>query len=368
MKNQAIPRFLAVLAIVSIVLYAINCRPAWSPDGKEVAYVYYGKKNDKDVGGIAIYNVRTGSNDSIVEIEETEDDQYVPMQVFWTDKGKDLYYISKKGEDRGKITKYNLKTKKSGLVTILPFEPAIINSLLERDRWLWIFSEDDKVYYRVDLRDGGLKKGVKKDISLLYGNKKKLFYIQGTGEDELDQYIYREIGANKDSFTVPKLEDLEFSSLFTMPAKAVRFGYFIKEKDGASSLMVVDDEGELIRKIILPEFCTLDDDYNPEVCSAWDKKGRRIWFSTDMKTKEGEKVWGFLEINLKEPSIKVIGIRGEYRDSKPFMCSLSPDERYLAVTLVNDDEDFKTCLCLIDVKAEDRKVTAILPPGIEKKK
>jgi hypothetical protein len=161
MKNRITSRLLAVIALVAIGIYCIYCRPAWSPHSDKIAHVYLDKHNGNERCGIAIYDLNTGENQSIVEVtEESEQEALIPIEVFWPKKGDELIYISASSETSGPgrsdkekegeiaVSKYHLSTKEtkqimeinvpgvSGLSSLYPI-------ILERGRWIWIVGGDD---------------------------------------------------------------------------------------------------------------------------------------------------------------------------------------------------------------------------------
>ncbi len=393
MKNQITSRLLAVVALVAIGIYCIYCRPAWSPHSDKIAYVYWDERNGDELCGIAIYNLNTRENQSIIEVtEESGKDAYIPIEVFWPEKGNELIYISassdttssgrsdKEKEDKiMKVSKYNIQTKEtkqikeinvpgvSGLSSLYPI-------ILERGRWIWIIggqdSDDLDGSYRVDIKKGKWRKC---EEAIVFGDSKKLFFVKGFDSD--DEMTFGKIRTRffyKESilFTVRLKEAQEEEAeesvmpILAVPEKRTLFAY-LKESEDGPTLRVLNEKGEIIKEVGLPESIRVEDGEgaNPMLAAAWNPEGTVLWLGLPVEDEDDEDYVVIAEIHIGDGSVKLIRFEDKSIDEEVVPChfSLSPNEKYLAASVAGEG----WYLCLIDLTTEERKVTFIHPPGAE---
>ena len=101
MRNRE--RALGIVGIVGAVIYALACRPAWSPDGRQIAFPFVDEK--ADTVGIALYDLNTKQARRVFE-DKSEDDW--PMQVVWPPSGESLVAL-RIGEKKLRVMHMSLK-------------------------------------------------------------------------------------------------------------------------------------------------------------------------------------------------------------------------------------------------------------------
>jgi Tol biopolymer transport system component len=364
MKNEGFIRILGVLALMTLIIYILSCRPSWSPDSKKIAYVYI----TDDVGGIGLYDLATQENSSILEINR-KDKVPLPLEVFWLASGRELLYVSApEGEESGGegiVSSYDLKTGKHKRVSRFHVPGMSASSAsffihLEREKWLWVSGE--KGYYRVDIKNGKRRILTKEGSPLIFSDGKNIFYLREKGDGKDKRYIIGKIRTwfyykEKDLFTLPHKGDQGIFPLLTVPSSKTQFAY-IFDSEGKASLEIVNSKGKTLKSIPLPgdlNFETLP----PTNSSLWDPKGERLWFATGIKGEE--KACGIVEVNLLDQSCKTIQIDPEIykRIETIFHFSLSPDGSALALSLVSEDN---TPLCLLNVTTDERKPVFVKAP------
>ncbi len=386
MNNQITSRLLAIVALVAIGIYCIYCRPAWSPDSNKIAYVYWDERNGDDRCGIAIYDLDTRENQSIIEVtEESEKDVFIPIEVFWPGKGNELIYISASSdtpssgrsdkEKEGKImivSTYNLQSKETkqikeinvpGVSCVSSLYPVI----LERGRWIWIAGGDDGEEldgsYRVDIEKGKWKR---LDEAIVFGNDKKLFFVKGFDSD--DELIFGKIRTRffyKESilFSVSSKEAEEVKPILAVPEKRTLFAY-LKGSEDRLTLMVVDEKGKLNKDIKLPESIEIENGANPTLAAAWNPEGNVLWLG--LTVEDDEDYVAIAEIDIEDGSVRLIRFEDKSIDEEvaPLHFALSPDKKYLASSVIGEEVP-PAYLCLIDLTTEERKITFVHPPGAD---
>lgn len=384
MKNQIESRLLALIALLAIGIYCIYCRPAWSPHSDKVAYIYSDERNGNDRCGIAIYDVNTGENQSIVEVtEEAGEQSFIPIEVFWPKKGDELLYISAPSdtsgygrsdeEKEGKITvsKYHLSTKETKQITEINV-PGVSSAsslypiILERGRWIWIVgwdnSDDLNGSYRVDIKKGKWRKCEK---AIVFGNDKKLFFIKGFDSD--DEVIFGKIRTRlfyKESilFRISLKEAEEVIPILAVPEKRILFAY-LRGNEGKLSLRAVDEKGKLTKDIKLPESLEIGDGEGKDLIlgAAWNAEGTVLWLGLPVEDDGDHAI--IAEIHIEDGSVKVMKFEDKSVDEEvsPLHFALSPDEKYLAASVMGE-EGIPLYLCVIDLTTEERTITFIHPP------
>ncbi len=390
MKNQITSRLLAIIALVAIGIYCIHCRPAWSPHSDKIAYVYWDERNGDELCGIAIYDLNTSENQSIVEVtEESEKEALIPIEVFWPKKGNELIYVSASSdtsgpgrsdeEKEGKITvsKYHLSTKETkqikkinvpGVSCVSSLYPVI----LERERWVWIAGQDEEEgidYYRVDIKK---EKWRKCEEAIVFGDSKKLFFVKGFDSD--DEMTFGKIRTRffyKESilFTVRLKEAQEEEAeesvipILAVPEKRTLFAY-LKGSEDRLTLRVVDEKGKLSKEIKLPESIEIENGANPMLAAAWNPEGNVLWLG--LTVEDDEDYVAIAEIDIEDGSVRLLRFEDKGIDEEvaPLHFALSPDKKYLAASVFGEEVP-PAYLCLIDLTTEERTVTFIHPPGAE---
>ncbi len=383
MKNQITSRLLAIVALVAIGIYCIYCRPAWSPHSDKIAYVYLDERNGDEFCGIAIYDLNTRENQSIIEVtEESEKDVFFPIEVFWPEKGNELIYISalanEEQADKTIVSKYNLQTnEKKEIKKIMVPGVSGISSLypiiLERKRWIWIAGgdngEDLGGSYRVDIKKGKWRKC---EEAIVFGDSKKLFFVKGFDSD--DEMTFGKIRTRfffKESilFTVRLKEAQEEEAeesvmpILAVPEKRTLFAY-LKGSEDRLTLRVLNEKGEIIKEIGLSESIEIENGANPMLAAAWNPEGNVLWLG--LRVEDDDDYVAIAEIDIEDGSVRLIRFEDKSIDEEifPLHFALSPNKNYLAASVIGE-EFVPIYLCLIDLTTEERTVTFIHPPGAE---
>ncbi len=386
MKNQITSRLLAIVALVAIGIYCIYCRPAWSPDSDKVAYVYWDERNGDELCGLAIYDLNTSENQSIIEVtEKSEKDVFIPIEVFWPEKGNELIYISALADeeqaDKIMVSKYNLQTNEKKQIKEIKIPGVSCASslypiILERERWIWIAGQDeeeDMDYYRVDIKKGKWRKC---EEAIVFGDSKKLFFVKGFDSD--DEMTFGKIRTRffyKESilFTVRLKEAQEEEAeesvmpILAVPEKRTLFAYLKGSKDRLT-LRVLSEKGEIIKEIGLPESIRVEDGEgaNPMLAAAWNPEGNVLWLGLTVEDEDDEDYVAIAEIDIEDGSVKLMRFEDKSIDEEifPLHFALSPNNNYLAASVIGE-EFVPVYLCVIDLTTEERTVTFIHPPGAE---
>ena len=127
---------LAAVALVSAVIYALACRPAWSPSGKEVVFPY----GTKERTGVAVYNRETKTVRTLLEGEQGA---YIGAQSAWTSDGKALYVVKPAGDTEVlTVLRVDPATGKSAEVAAIGIvsqqAPSYFPPLLVDDKYMWL--------------------------------------------------------------------------------------------------------------------------------------------------------------------------------------------------------------------------------------
>jgi len=381
MKDQFTSKILALIALGAIIIYSINCRPAWNPEGNKIAYIYSNKCNGDNYYGIAIYDLNKKESQSIIEAtNEAQEEFLIPIEVFWSPKGDELIYVSTpkddstfsstskdtKKSDKIVISKYNLQLKEKKKINEIQV-PGVSSAssmypiILKRERWLWIAGED--AYYRVDIKKNkGIK--LKHEHAFVFGNNKNLFFVFKGDNNELilgkikTFFVYKE----ELLFTIPLKEKERTFLIGAIPAKRTQFAY-IKNVEEKLQLIIVNKKGKSIKKIGLPDSVTLEDDEFPlHVQAEWNHKGTILWIVVKVKDKDKQDNFAIAEVNIVNESTRLIqfqDIASKLEEEiTPLHFALSPDQKYLAISLMGEN---LLCLGLIDLTNNERKVTIAHP-------
>ncbi len=373
MKRNITSILLAVIALASIIIYAINCRPSWNPEGNKVAYIYSYEQNNNGYLGIAIHDLKNDESKSILEVsEKNEDNPSYPIEVFWSKKGDELIYVStpqsKSGSDVEDkepndvtISKYNIQTQKISKICTVKIPGASTASsscpiMLIKERWLWILGNE--TYYQIDIKKNKATQFKHKE-SPVFGNHNKLYFITESEKKgfSVGKIATRSPYKEKILFNIPKKEGEEISILATTPDKKEQFAY-LKNSENKIELVILDKKGNTIKEIMLPEEIDFvnDDELHLYGQATWDPKGNILWFA--IQTKNDTHI--IVEANITKETTKIIDFKGTKLEGKllPLHFALSPDQKYLAISLWSEK---LISLGLIDLTSDEREITIAHP-------
>jgi len=367
MNNRTAAKVLAVMALVAIGVYSISCKPAWSPQGDQVAYICGAEVDDESQFAIAIYDFKNGQSRCIVQPKSGEAAaRLVPIEVFWPKRGHKLYYVSapEDEEDAGTVrfSAYDLRTGQTEVLQEMPADGVFLMSsaypiLLHKQRWLWILGDD--ACFRVDLKKR--KATELKQAQVLIGAGRKVFFLRQAPDDGFVFGRIRTFFSLKEAplFTLSPEEGEELFPVTAVPEKRLHFAC-IKHTDKANAMMILDRKGVCTKEILLPRSIEFDHEFLPG--AEWNSDGTILWVTVSGEDDERTEYTGIIEINVPEGSVKVIKVNEDerYGDLKPWHLSLSPTGTHLAASMAGDDG---FALCLVDLRTEERAVTVVPPPA-----
>ena len=334
---------MATLSVIAVGIYSLCCRPAWSPDSDKAAYICFMEEGERI--GISVYDLATKKNELIVQASEGAD--LVPVAVFWPKHGHELLYVQVPPEDdspeRLVICSYDLENgqaKHKREVALPGLETdSVFLAFLEKDRWLWVRGEN--TYCKINIENGKWSQW-EGDEGLLFGNSDEVFVVSGDVEEEvafarLTAFLTVE---EKELFTVSAPESGKLMPLAAVPEECVQFAYLTISEESAT-LAIVDEHGKHIKEIpLLDSLIVADIEENPlpMLAPTWNHDGTVLWFATMTDDGSSGASYAVAEVDVAAESIRCIPIGIEDTDGEGTFVgiSLSPDQKYLAVTALRE--------------------------------
>lgn len=364
---------LAVVAVLSIVIYSLACRPAWHPDSDRVAFVF----QENEVGGVVIYDLRTGE---LKRIFETADETPGPGHCVWSADGKSVFFI-----EPGKHTiKLIAIEEETGAVR----EVASIGNLHEEvinylppvpgsDRYLWLSmlrSKENKEYFcaRIDLKTGEVKRFFESESKISWVSEfaSRGVYCFEIPSDEPEP-------GSIEVFTFDPLSGERTAAFKTDVPGRAQWPFIAAEPDGERFACVIERE-EKFSLLLFDAEGHAEISLDPSV----EATGYVLWLDPDeiiisvgMETeKEGatEKRAGLLSVNLESGETKFMALLSLDRGDDDFIVLMlqpaySPDGRFFAVMVPAGDERPLTSLALFGLSEDsDEPVFITVPPKIIK--
>lgn len=393
MNERTKTRALAILALLAVGVYSLCCKPAWSPDGDEVAYIFSESFGEHTTWGVAVYGVE--SKRSRVIVEQVADDKtaLVPIEVFWPEARNELVIVSAPPDDSDrkdvvKVSTYSLQIdsitqeQEFEVPDVAPFS-SIYPMHIEKDRYLWLCGEDGS--YRLDLTGGGPPIRVGEAFVLRRNNK---FYSVKQGPE--NEWILQRLTTflrlrESPLFTIPCPEGHEIMPIFAMPEKHAWFAC-IDKSSCETTLRVFNDNGTVLDECTLPREFEFDDELLAG--AAWSPDGSTLWLTVKG---EGHYI-GIAEIAIDAASLKqrLAFNAKSWRKARPLLStirfikldegredttppplqlSLSPTGDWLAASFFTEearqtalDVNVGAGLYLVELTGDERRVTLVPSP------
>lgn len=347
----------AVLALIAVGVYCLCCKPAWRPDGKEVAYI--ASSAEEEALGVAVYNVETETSRCVMTANDPDGPQ--PFEVFWTAKNELLVVegpFDDSSESVIRLQKVNPKNGKTSKLASVPapggFEGGIF-AVLEAGRWAWVpFAENRSL--RIDTETGKHETidalPVARDGGMAYMREAanggvEFGRVESKPEPELHKWC-----------TISAAEGEDLLPFGAVPRDKVRIACVAGES-GKAKVCVYDEQGGQVKEFALPEEVAWDsgDKGLASQQAAWSPDGSRLWLALQLEKEDGERA-GVAEMSM-DGGLRLIPLPADVEGILGL--ALSPDGRYLAATLFDEGP---VGLCLIRLEGGERPVKVIqgLPP------
>ncbi|MHC4714693.1 MAG: hypothetical protein ACYTAN_15735 [Planctomycetota bacterium] len=331
---------LVSVAIISVVIYALACRPAWHPSGKSVAVPFV----TEDGSGILVYDLAKKQTEIL--LCDTDQDAYASANCLWTGDGKSLVVTVASSEmDSVKVQTLDPATKAVTDVAVIEglHESGLwLPSILVADQYLWLANSlekaDDEGYFvaRVDLSDGKVEE--------FFESKNEAFFLAQRADGVICAVKSIEGGEEGPPTVEVGLLDAqtgEMTGLFKVEdsPEHVLWQYLASDAEGKrfavvlggeepGSLTIMGRDGKTFKEFPLEGLA--DGAYY----LTW--VGDRVWLAAARDDEEsGEKQVGLLAIDTASGESRFVKLADNPRTDDDVMLrmqpSVSPDGRMLAV-------------------------------------
>jgi Tol biopolymer transport system component len=356
-----------LVAITAIVIYALSCRPAWDPAGKQLAF----PSRDGERSGIALYE--TGAQ-RVRRVVEESGGALAGAQCVWSANGRWLYVL--RTVDKQTLRLLRVDPAAGGveeLVDVKGLDDAdtIYPPTLADDRWLWVSAgkreqKPQHGAFRIDLagrRAEHFFADDEKDLYVLDGGPRGLFYLRGpdAGPTEFGRLdpkaprLARLLTLRKD----------DTSSFPAVEPSGRRVAWFDKAAAGPR-LRLTDERGKALDSIPLPV------DVEDPTFALW--TGRGVVAAAERRPKDGPAEVGLLYVDMESKAARFVVLGSEANregQSRTLLQpSASPDGRRIAVATSDLGlADGSTAALLIfaaaDLDLPPERV--VLPPSAERR-
>jgi len=385
MRSKLASQLMAVAALVAVGIYSIRCKPAWSPEGDRVAYIYSTKHEGKETWGIAICDVRARESRSILQVtEDASEDGGAPVEVLWPKRGEDLICVSlaEKGKTKdGKeaksaiVSKVSIRTGERARIIDAPTSESLESpglvcpTVLDKDRWIWMRGEDASIRLDLKRKEATVTPGG----SWVFGESGKVRFVRPDPDGSIvfgkmsgwfsrkEKALFKLAGTKDEKwFRVP---------VAAAPVKKKRFA-LLEAGDGSKALVLLTERGKAVQRIAIPKDVDpgdLSDVKNFAVLQgAWHPEGNLLWFAVEFGGGAEDKRVGIAEIDVETGIVRRIELDEAWAGDKASLLqmSLSPDARHLALSILRSED--RVVLGLVDLTAEKPTIVLIdLPAGDE---
>lgn len=369
-------------AIAALVVYALACRPAWSPDSTRVVFTYGSDK----IMGLALHDLRTGSTRSVISFSGGMKDSML-QSIFDGEKIRILQFSEKESnqEEGEKITLFTFDSVTGSLSDLHTFGyfgmkiSSALAPVLDNKGGLWLggVEEGGPCLVKIDLKEKTLR-GAGPSRSVVIGKRNDKIYCLGNGNGTI-YYVAGEkergrveIGTFcpiKEDFTPLAVEggfDMAQDPGFVAGAPdGSKICVPIFEKSGRLILLIVDSKEGTSSRFILP----MKVESSGGV--VFPAHSRTVWVAFFPKTKdEARTLPALAEVDPDKGIIRQITLpikSEEVNDEmgSSLQPSISPDGKRLAVNTSFAVEDPGAGrLFLVDLGDEKGTCREVAPPRL----
>jgi hypothetical protein len=365
-------KFIALAAGLALIVYALSCRPAWSPDSSRVAFTYTGEKTI----GVALYHVETGQTEKVVSFSGEHNDCF-PQPLFYQDRVMVLNYRKDRAASETKdkevlLMEFDLKTRSFTMMDILDLGDAdvtaIVPPVLDLEGNIWIGGIEPEGYglLKIDPKEKTVHPTGPDQFILINQGGGKVFYVSFQKKDKkkLEIGIFH---PQEEAFRpITVLEDQPIDDLAAIIAAAPDGSGCcipVEWEGGETSLLFVKQADGAIRRFDLPM----------EVKSsggiAFSNDSATVWFVYIPKNEDASDTRPHLaEIHPEKGILRrvILPVNPEEINDDLAIAlqpSLSPDGKWLAMSSVFFfEEESASPLFLVNIQSERLKVQSITPP------
>jgi len=121
-------KLVGLAAVLALFVYALACRPSWSPDSSAIVFTY----TTENSFGVAVHNVETGRTENVITFAEN-DSQVLP-QVVWQENKIVILLYGQKGfaseqNNQTFIMEYDPKVRAFGSISMLDLGEAQVSPM-----------------------------------------------------------------------------------------------------------------------------------------------------------------------------------------------------------------------------------------------
>jgi len=358
-----------IAGVIAVVVYALACRPSWSPDSRQVAYYFHNEETE--VGGVALYDLELKQGRRLYE-QKTDSAGF--MQVVCLPSGKSILAVQ---SGKKKVEFLRIDPKDGGASSIKTIVRdgyegiAMYPLVVGEERYLWTYwtekreqQDGDKDIHgllKVDCVTG--KAEFVKTGALIYlsQNGDACAYL-GVSETEEALEVGRFDPVTGTRQTIASFTEKEFpgepSCMFVAIDSAGSRIAMAAKKDDLVRILVVGAQGRIIREV------ACSDTVSEPSYVTWGQDSHTVWLSTELRAEEkAKKCSGLVEVDIEKASARVYPVDGARGDATGLLQpSLSPDKKWLAAMALPGDNDGMSELILVDLTTPERKMTRIATP------
>jgi hypothetical protein len=378
---------LAAVALVSAVIYALACRPAWSPSGKQVVFPYAYGEDERT--GVALYDIETREVRTLVE---EQDGSLMGAQSAWTSDGKAIYTVRRPDEMRALVVLRidpagGEATEVAAIGGLSKEAPQYFPPVLVDDKHIWlsylVSEEPEQVYCaRIDIESGEVKKFFESPTTytMLYDFGKAGYWYMKVKEDEDGADSGAEIGrfdpATAKLTSAYTVKDASVAPFIAVEPSGARVAIAVEAEEGQALRVVTLSDGSK-RDIMLPE--------SVSELGGMEWVGETVWIGAtvyegeaagapaeQVETAEDEgddesddmAEVALLAVDIAKGEVKVKPLGKGPDNVATLQPAVSPDGKFLAMTILGSEEETLPALLILDLTARDKEPVRVRAPGV----